>query len=257
MNDNKVGLALGAGAARGIAHIPIIRGLRREGVEIAEVSGASIGAIIGAYYALHMEVDSLLKIIMGMRKIEFLKLMDLKGGRLSIIRGDNIRRFMKRIFGNAAFRHTKIPLSIAATDILRQKPLIIKDGLIVDAIMASIALPGILPPVRRGNTLLVDGGVLLPVPIESLSSKKIIAVNLLNNTSYLQDKKNMVTVITLSLSTMMKHLVIPRDNVFYFNPSFRFSVADSFKFYRHPYFLGVGQREFRKRREDLKRFIKK
>ena len=94
-SKKKIGLALGSGAVRGFAIIPIIKRLEKEGIEIAAVSGSSIGALIGAYYSIHGEIDSFMDISKDLTRKDFLKLVDLNNPKSSIIKGRKIRDFIQ------------------------------------------------------------------------------------------------------------------------------------------------------------------
>jgi len=182
-NNREIALALSCGAVRGYAFFPIIERLEKEGFTISAVSGSSIGALVGAYYALHGELNSLLKIATSMSRTDYLKMLDPNFPHKSLIKGGKVRQFLEEnFFGQATFRETKIPLFICAVDLTHKRAVYFREGPIIEAVMASISFPGIVPPYRRGDSFFVDGGVLDPVPVQILvdnNYKKVLGVNLM------------------------------------------------------------------------------
>lgn len=186
LSNRLVGLALGVGAARGLAHIGVIRVLERENILIDMISGSSMGAFIGAIWAMgknSLEMEEIANRNRGLRG--FLKnLIDVnigsgfrKGG---FMKGDKAAAFLQSVIGDATFSDTLLPIKIMATDINNYREVLFQDGRLVDAVRASIAIPGIFEPVRMKDWLLVDGGILNPLPITPLSRSgvsKVIAVN--------------------------------------------------------------------------------
>lgn len=186
LSNRLVGLALGVGAARGLAHIGVIRVLERENILIDMIGGSSMGAFIGAIWATGRNSYEMEKIAnMNRGLINFLKnLFDpnigsgfKKGG---FMKGHKAGVFLHSVIGDATFSDTLIPIKILATDINTYKEVLFQDGRLVDAVRASIAIPGIFEPVRMKDWILVDGGILNPLPIVPLSRSgvsKVIAVN--------------------------------------------------------------------------------
>ena len=177
----KTGLALGGGGARGYAHIGIIKVLIKHNIPIDVISGTSIGSIVGAYYALNKNVDYLEKIALDFKKNDLLKFLDMPNPRESLIKGKKIREFLEQIFEGKSFRNTKIPLRICATDLTTGKRHVFKSGKIIDAVMASCAIPGIFPGVKLKNEYHVDGGLAENLPVslvEELGVDIIIGVSL-------------------------------------------------------------------------------
>lgn len=171
-NDKKrktVGLVLSSGGDRGFAHIGVINILIKNNIPIDYISGASIGAIIGAYYALNLEVDSLVEKVEKFANSKHpLKFLDFNIPGTSLIKGKEINDFFKNIFGNKTFNDTKIPLIIGASDIDNGEPVYFREGKIIDAVIPSFAIPGIFPVVEKDNIHLVDGGLLCATPAEPM-----------------------------------------------------------------------------------------
>ncbi len=179
--NRKVGLALGSGGAKGLAHVAVIEYLESMGIPIDMIAGSSIGAIIGALYG----IGSLSKFKNDMQKMTFRQLlsyMDPVMPRSGLIEGKGFLKFMERyIPRNAKIEGLKMPLAVLATDYNSGTSVIIKSGNILEALRASVSIPGVLVPVRYGETLLLDGGVANPLPINvvrGMGAGITIAVNL-------------------------------------------------------------------------------
>ena len=176
-----VGLALGVGAAYGLCHIGVLRVIEQEGITVDMISGSSIGALIASLWATGLnsyEIEEITKEFKDPKII--LGLLDLGFPRLGFIRGRKIYNFLKKYLGDKTFYDVKLPLKILATNVKTKESVIIDKGLLVDAVMASCAIPGVFKPVHFEDELLLDGGVFNPLPVEVLARcgiKKIIAVN--------------------------------------------------------------------------------
>ncbi|OGX37031.1 MAG: hypothetical protein A3D87_01230 [Omnitrophica WOR_2 bacterium RIFCSPHIGHO2_02_FULL_50_17] len=180
-----VGLVLGGGAALGIAHIGVLRVLERENIPIDIVVGSSMGALIASLWAIGKNADEIEGIAREFDKKEaLLKLFDPVFPISGLIGGRAIKLWLKRHFGNRTFYNTRLPLKIVAYDLIRREEMVIDSGSLVEAIRQSIAIPGVIEPIRQKDRLIIDGGVLNPLPTNVLVKrgiKKIIAVNVLQS----------------------------------------------------------------------------
>jgi predicted acylesterase/phospholipase RssA/CRP-like cAMP-binding protein len=178
-----VGLALGAGAAQGFAHIGILRVIEREKIAVDVLSGTSIGAVIAAMWASGLKADDIERSFLRFKnKMAALRLVDLVFPKKGLIGGREIRRFLSSILGKKTFRDLKLPLKIVTCDIATREEVVVEEGLIIDAVMASVSIPGMFAPVTINGRLLVDGGIINPLPCNTLmkyGAAKIIAVNAL------------------------------------------------------------------------------
>ena len=145
MSRPKIGIALGSGGARGLAHIGILKVLEENNIPIDFIAGVSIGSIIGAYYALNKEIGSLNEKVTQLTKKDFIKLIDITSPKKALISGNKIKRFLKELVDNNSFSDLQIPLIIIATDMSTGKEVLIQKGKLGDAIRASISIPGIFP----------------------------------------------------------------------------------------------------------------
>lgn len=164
MSGKSVSLVLGSGGARGLAHIGIIRELESAGFQIKAISGASIGALVGGAFATGKlaEFENWARAI---NRISIIGLMDVNWGPGGLLRGDKIREAVTHLFGDWQIEDLPIKYTAVAVDIVKEKEVWISRGSLSDAMRASISLPLFMSPILRRDAILVDGGVLNPVPI--------------------------------------------------------------------------------------------
>ena len=179
----RVGLALGGGGARGLAHIPMLEVLDELGIRPARIAGTSIGAVLGVMYASGMSgrqirklvdrltvsqdeswLDSLLDEDVG-RWLDWIKL---KPGRGGFIETRPFVAFLEKETGVSAFEQLDIPLAVVATDFWQREQVVFDRGPLMPAVRASIAIPGLFEPVEHNGRTLVDGGLINPVPYDLL-----------------------------------------------------------------------------------------
>lgn len=179
--NRKIGVALGSGGSKGLAHISILEFLKTEGIPINMISGSSIGAVIGALFSIG-SLEDYRDDILRMDWKELIRLVDPVLPRSGLIEGKKIRAFLTRyIPENAKIGDLPIPLSVVSTDYYTGKPVVFTNGNLLDALRASIAIPGVFTPVKFGTSLLIDGGVSNPLPVdvlERMGAGHTIAVNL-------------------------------------------------------------------------------
>jgi len=172
----KIGLALGGGGVRGLAHIGVLRVLEKYNIPVDFIAGTSIGAIVGAFYCASPNAKQLEKMAVS---VPWKKLFDITLPTRGIVKGKIIDKFLKTHLGVTKFEELKIPLFVTATDIENNREIIFNKGNIVKAIHASSAMPGVFVPINNKGRILVDGGVIDPMPIGVLKDYAdiIIAVN--------------------------------------------------------------------------------
>ena len=180
----KVGLALGSSAARGLAHIGVLKALKEASIPVDMVAGTSMGAMIGACFAKEGEISAVEEIAINTGWRELARLLDPKLGSLrkGLIRGQRIEEFLYSLIGDAEFKDLKIPFAAVATDVNTGEEVVIREGSVIEAVRASISIPGIFVPVMLEGKCLVDGGLTNPVPadiVRDMGAKFIIAVNVL------------------------------------------------------------------------------
>jgi NTE family protein len=178
MARKKIGLALGSGAARGFAHLGVLKVLEDEGIPIDYISGCSIGSIIGALYCSGMEIDEIMELA---EEIEPWRWIDISVPRMGLILGKKIEDLVHKYTGGKRFEELDIPLSIVATNLCDGQRVVFNSGYVYRAVRASIAIPGIFTPVEENGKILADGGIVDPVPVDLvkwMGADIIVGVNL-------------------------------------------------------------------------------
>lgn len=175
----RLGLALGSGSARGWAHLGVLRALEREGIQPDLICGCSIGAFVGAATASG-ELPRLIDWAEALRWKDVLSLMDvsLRGG---LIKGARLMDFFERNLKDRSFEALDFPFSCVATDLETGREVWLREGSVARAVRASIALPGLMTPVYEEGRLLVDGGLVNPVPVSlcrAMGADIVVAVDL-------------------------------------------------------------------------------
>jgi len=205
----KVGLALGGGGARGLAHIGVLKVLQREGIPIDALAGTSMGAIVGGAFALRPDANwlaqqavqlfqdkSLLSLdrvsiksipkkrrLAVRRLISFIKeiyLINLEATKRWLVDGEKVRSILETVVGDKTFSDLQLPYLAVVTDLRTGKEIWLSKGRLSDALLASSAIPGVFPPLEKDKRLLVDGGVTSLVPVDavrSLGVDLVIGVN--------------------------------------------------------------------------------
>lgn len=174
-----IGLALGSGAARGWSHLGVLRALANLGVRVDVVSGCSIGALVGAALASG-RFDQLESWVRALDWQDVVSMLDVsfRGG---LIRGDRVVQYCAEHFFASDFASLNLPFACVATELHTGREVWLREGKVAEAVQSSIALPGLFSPVLRGGRVLVDGGLVNPVPVSlcrALGAEIVIAVEL-------------------------------------------------------------------------------
>ena len=195
----KLGLALGSGGARGVAHVGFLEALEEAGIRADYVSGCSMGSIVGACYCAGVPLDVVKERILS------LKLSHVAALNVNPIRSNGLFKFTKArklieeyIPPETTFADLKIPFTCVATDLVSGVTVELKEGNVIDAILASSCIPGAFSPQIVGNQMLVDGGVLERVPtreVKKLGAEVIVAVDVLGNRRWGNKTSNAVRVL--------------------------------------------------------------
>lgn len=179
----KIGLALGSGSARGWAHIGVIRELARMGIEPQIICGTSIGSLVGAAYVSD-SLDKLEQWVCSLTKLETVRFFNINMSLNGIVDRDRLHEFLNRYVADddkliEALDHKRY--AAVATDLETGKEIWLTQGSLMEAVWASISLPGLFPAIRNNDRWLIDGGVVNPVPVSvcrALGADLVIAVNL-------------------------------------------------------------------------------
>jgi NTE family protein len=175
----RIGLALGAGSARGWAHIGVIRALEERGVKFDLICGTSIGALVGAVYASG-QLQQLEDWVTSLVWSKVVRLMDLtwKGG---LIRGQRLFNLFRTTFRDVDIAELATPFGAVATELSSGREVWLRQGKLLDVVRASCAMPGLFTPVVHGGAVLVDGGLVNPVPVSmcrAFGAELVIAIDL-------------------------------------------------------------------------------
>ncbi len=174
----ETGLALGGGAALGIAHIGVLAALRERGLDINCVAGTSAGAIAGCLFAAGMDPTEMERWVRSAPWKQLLKFHPSRRGLASI---SGLDPLLQDAIGASDFEQLPLPLTVVATSLLTGEPVLMRSGQLADALAASCSVPGIFNPVRYGDDLLVDGGLVANVPVAAtrgMGARRVIAVDL-------------------------------------------------------------------------------
>jgi NTE family protein len=181
--EKKIGLALGGGAARGLAHIGVLRVLEQEGITIGVIAGTSAGAIVGALYAGTRSAGFIKERAIELSKRRLTRFIDPALPRTGFIRGEKFNEMLASFLGaNTRFRDLKIPFACTATDIDTGEAVVLDRGPVIEAVRASMSIPGVFTVIKRGGRYLVDGRLTNPVPVNlarKMGADFVIAVNVI------------------------------------------------------------------------------
>lgn len=158
-----ISLALGGGGAKGNSHIGVIRRLEKEGYKIEAVAGTSFGGIVAVFYAAGYSIAEIEKMFAGLDQAGLYGHAPEQGPSLLGLAG--AAKWLKQVFGEKTFADLQLPCAVTAVDLTCGCEIILSQGRLVDAILATVAVPGVLPHVHMHEWELVDGGVLNPVPV--------------------------------------------------------------------------------------------
>jgi NTE family protein len=225
--NKKIGLALGGGAALGAVHVGVLRYLEEKNFEITHIAGTSVGALVGGAYACGVPVVELTRFA---RRARWTKITRPAIPRMSLFTNDRLVEQVRRLIGEKNFHDTKIPFAAVAASLETGNQVVLRRGPLVDAIVASCAIPGIFEPVEWEGELLCDGGIVNQVPddiVWEMGAGRVIAVDLIANVTGNERPSNIFGVIYKSLNILMKRTMFyhPETEVI-FPATTGFSTAD-------------------------------
>lgn len=176
----KVALCLASGGARGLAHIGAIEELEARGYQITSISGCSMGSLIGGIYAAG-KIHEARQWFCDLDTRDILSLTDFSFGLSHMVKGDRVMQAIQEFVPNCRIEDLPIPAAFVATDMVNSQPVVFRSGLLFDAIRASISIPLCFEPVRHEGTLLVDGGLVNPFPLDLVERQEgdiLVGINI-------------------------------------------------------------------------------
>jgi NTE family protein len=176
----KIGYALGGGGARGLSHIGVLKVLEEHGIFPDVITGTSVGAIVGALYAGGYRPGEIEELVLDLDWKKLMHLVDMSFSPRGLLQGKRVGLLLKSILGELTFPQLKWEFACVATDINNGEQVVLRDGSLIDAIRASISIPGIFIPVEIRGRYLVDGSLLNAVPVSvcrDMGAKYVIGVN--------------------------------------------------------------------------------
>jgi len=191
VDSKSIGIAFGAGGARGIAHLVMIEALDELGVKPTIITGSSIGAVVGAFYAagfsakemkeilnqlINPKSDSVFDFLLKSDIVKLFTIFDPQFIKSGFIKGEKFQNYMKNHLKVSRFEELKIPLKIVATDYWKKEAVIFEKGDLIQPIKASYSLPGLFTPVKIKNRILIDGGAVNPLPFDLIMDKCDITI---------------------------------------------------------------------------------
>jgi len=195
----KFGLALGSGSARGLAHVGVIQVLNAYHIPIDMIAGTSIGSVVGSLYASGASIEQLMEAALSMKRSKTLALLDPALPHSGFIKGHRAEEIIKAIaLKDKTFDDLNIPFAAVATVLKNGAKAVINQGRVIDAVRASISIPGVFTPVKYRDYFLVDGGLVDPVPVDvvkDMGADIVIAVSL---------AKLRPRTVTLDMNEMLK-----------------------------------------------------
>jgi len=200
----KVGLALGGGFARGIAHIGVLQALLSNQIPIDLIAGTSAGSLVGAMYCAGLDPWLMERVV---EQMNWRALVKLRLRRDGLLDAEGLERFIIGQVGDLDFRDLKVPFTAVATDLLTGQAVLLDSGRVSVAVRASCAFPGIFLPVRVGQHTLVDGGLTNPVPstvVRGMGADLIIGVELNRPRNQSRPPRNLLHIMLYSLALVQR-----------------------------------------------------
>ena len=248
--SKKIGLALGSGGARGVAHLGVLKALEEEGIRPDYIAGCSMGSVVGAGYANGLTVEEMYRVVKKLKAIQLIDVTALPITRLALTRGNKMRNMLVSKLGNTTFDQLKIPFKCVASDLYSGRLVTLSEGKVATAVAASSSMPTVFPPVKLDGKLLIDGGVLCRVPTQQckeMGADVVIAVDVLDNTKEkVKEVKNIISMIMRVFDMMdyngseMKKQLLGTENELWLVPEMKglsqYAVKDADKAYEEGYF---------------------
>ncbi|WP_027408243.1 patatin-like phospholipase family protein [Anoxybacteroides tepidamans] len=254
--EPKIGLALGAGGARGFAHLGVIKVLEEERIPIDYIAGSSMGALVAALYATGLGSDRLYRLARAFRRNDFI---DITIPKMGLISGKKIKEFIRLVTKGKKIEELQIPIALVATDLQRCEKVVFSSGDVADAVRASISIPGIFVPEVIGGRMLVDGGVIDRIPVSvarEMGADIVIGVDV-SHVKVNEEISSIFDVILQSLDILQDELVRYREIVSDIMIRPRVEQYNSRAFTHTEEIIKIGEEEARKQLPKIHQAIEK
>ncbi len=206
----KIGLALGSGGGKGLAHIGVIKALEAEGIPIHAIAGSSIGAIVGALYAVRRDITSVERLALTTNWNHLAGLLDIGAGNGGLLQGKKLEYFLSSALEVDTFEELSMPLAAVATDMHSGEPHVFRSGSVIKALRASAGVPLLFRPLETPEGWFSDGGLSLPVPVRvahELGADVVIAVDLdADSCTYDKPIRSLLQMTDRTISLLSVHL---------------------------------------------------
>ena len=238
--NTKVGLALGGGGAKGVAHIGGLQALEEARVKPDYIAGTSVGAMVAAMYAFNVNINTIANIA---RDLTLAQITTFKLNKTGFFTADPLKEILIEYLGEVNIEDATIPLSIVATDLTSGEEVIFTEGPLADAVCASASIPGVYIPMRLNGRILVDGGIVQNVPIRPLKAMGagVIIASQLGGVRAYEEPKNVLDVMRnafdIALSQRTKQEVKQADLLIAMDLR-DFSIADNTQRYDELFAIG-------------------
>ncbi|MCL6632131.1 MAG: patatin-like phospholipase family protein [Alicyclobacillus herbarius] len=252
MSKRRIALALGSGGAKGFAHVGVLQALVEHQISVDIVTGSSMGSLVGAFYVTGMSPSFMEKLACTLRWRHW---VDLTVPKVGLIAGDKVHQMVKLLTRGLRIEELEIPFAAVATDLVQRRAVVIREGLLADAVRASIAIPGVFVPLRLGGQVLVDGGVIERVPTEAaraLGADLVIGVDV--STGAPSVPETMLDVIMQSLEIMQEQLLVQHPADLLITPDL--STIGSSHFHRAKEAIRIGYEAAKVRIPDIEDLIR-
>lgn len=232
-----------------MAHLGVLKVLHRGGINFDCLVGASMGSFLGALFALGYDLGEIEKEALSFSKKKAIRtFLSVSNPKIALLGNKNIKKYIEGFLKDKKFSDTKLPLGITATDLASGEQVVIKSGSLVDAVMASISVPGIFPPVKIGDKYYIDGGVVNPTPVDvvkELGADVAIGVDLVMQRTIRLENPGIFTTLMQSYEIIRTqgvkyNLNKASKNIIIIKPKLRGTI-DSFKFYDIDKFIKSGE----------------
>lgn len=194
----KTCFVLGAGGARGIAHIGFLQAMDDCGIKPDFIAGCSMGSVIGGCYANGMTPKTMLEIVDSLKMNQLADASLFPFNKKSILKSSKLRKKLEELLGDVTFDKLKIPFECIAGDIVTGEVVTLKTGSVAESVRASSAIPAVFRPVEMGDKVLIDGGVFMPLPlncVKDFNADAIIVVDVLGPLPEFQRHKGLLTYV--------------------------------------------------------------